>query len=167
MPRRIVDIQPKRSLVRAVFRLPIWLYRAHLGWLLGNRFVLLTHIGRTSKLPRYAVLEVLRHDRTTDTSIIAAAWGEQADWFQNIQKTPEVVLRTGGRRLDATTERLSVLEAEHELRRYARRHPLIYRWGFPAVFGFSPKTDADWRALAESLPLVAVQPKRRRADGTT
>lgn len=123
--------------------------------------------GRISKLPRHAVLEVLRHDRTTDTDIIASAWGEQADWFQNIQKTPEVVLRAGVRRLDATTERLSVLEAERELRRYARRHPLIYRWGFPAVFGCSPKTAADWRALAESLPLVAVQPTWHRWSNLT
>jgi hypothetical protein len=36
---------PPRGLARLAFRLPIWLYRLRLGWLLGDRFLLLTHIG--------------------------------------------------------------------------------------------------------------------------
>jgi hypothetical protein len=36
------------GLTRLAFRLPIWLYRLRLGWLLGDRLLLLTHIGRTS-----------------------------------------------------------------------------------------------------------------------
>jgi deazaflavin-dependent oxidoreductase (nitroreductase family) len=157
---RLVDLNPGRGLLRVVFRLPIRVYRTRLGWLLGERFVLLTHIGRTSGLPRQVVLEVLRHDPTTDAYVVASAWGLKADWFRNIQKTPDIVIETGRRRSNATTERLPIGEAEGEFRSYARRHPLIARWAFPWVFGSSPRTDADFRALAERIPLVAVRPRR-------
>jgi len=52
MPEKIAKTKLPRGLVRLAFRAPIWLYRAHLGWLLGYRFVLLTHTGRKSVLPR-------------------------------------------------------------------------------------------------------------------
>jgi hypothetical protein len=42
MMRRLTDFNPKRGLMRLALRLPIWLYRARLGWLLGERFLLLT-----------------------------------------------------------------------------------------------------------------------------
>jgi deazaflavin-dependent oxidoreductase (nitroreductase family) len=160
MPRGLADLHPERGLLRVAFRLPIWLYRAHLGWLLGNRFVLLTHIGRTTRLTRQVVLEVLRHDRATDSYIIASAWGTKANWFQNIQKTPEVTINVGRQRLEATTERLPAELAKHEFQMYARRHPLIYRWGFMPIFGQRPTTDTEFRLLAESTPVVAVRPKR-------
>ena len=46
--------------LRLVFRLPIYLYRLNLGWLLGHRGLLLTHQGRKSGLLRETVLEVIR-----------------------------------------------------------------------------------------------------------
>jgi len=33
-----------RGLARLAFRLPIWLYHLRLGWLLGDRLLMLTHI---------------------------------------------------------------------------------------------------------------------------
>ena len=36
----------KKSLFWYFLRAPVYLYRWRLGWLLGKRFVLLTHIGR-------------------------------------------------------------------------------------------------------------------------
>ncbi len=51
MNKSMVDTPPGKVL-RLGLRLPIWLYRARLGRLLGERFLLLTHIGRKSGLPR-------------------------------------------------------------------------------------------------------------------
>lgn len=51
-----VDARPPRGLLRLAARLPLWLYRAGLGWLLSNRFLMLTHIGRKSGLPRQVVV---------------------------------------------------------------------------------------------------------------
>jgi deazaflavin-dependent oxidoreductase (nitroreductase family) len=104
-----------RGITRFLLRLPIWLYRLRLGWLLGDRFLMFRHTGRKSGLPRYTVVEVVRHDEATGSYVIASGWGEGSDWFRNIQKNPEVVLHTGRRRAPARAERLSHDEAAAEL----------------------------------------------------
>jgi hypothetical protein len=63
-----------RGLVRIAVRLPILLYWLGLGWLLGHRFLLLTHRGRVSGQVRHTVLEVIRHDRAADAVL---AWYER------------------------------------------------------------------------------------------
>src|SRR5689334_1392695 len=52
MPEKIKSLQPPHGFSRMMYRLPVWLFHVHLGWLLGNRFLLLTHTGRKSGLPR-------------------------------------------------------------------------------------------------------------------
>jgi hypothetical protein len=39
MSKRLADTRPPRGLLRLAARLPIWLYRARLGWLLGERLM--------------------------------------------------------------------------------------------------------------------------------
>lgn len=59
---------PRTRMQRALFRAPILLDRLGLGGLLGHRFLLLTHTGRTSGRPRQVVLEVVaatRHPAAT------------------------------------------------------------------------------------------------------
>jgi hypothetical protein len=55
--------------LRLAFRLPIYLYRLDLGWLLGHRFLLLVHQGRRSGLLRETVLEVLLYEPATKESV--------------------------------------------------------------------------------------------------
>ena len=43
---------------RWLVRMPVWLYRARLGFLFGNRLLMVEHIGRKSGRRRYVVLEV-------------------------------------------------------------------------------------------------------------
>ncbi|MBE3142614.1 MAG: hypothetical protein IMZ61_01640 [Planctomycetes bacterium] len=45
-----------RGLLRLSLRLPILLYKAHLGWVLGDRFLMLTHTGRKSGKPYQEIL---------------------------------------------------------------------------------------------------------------
>ena len=97
---------PPGRFLRMVLRLPLWLYRLRLGFLLGRRFLLLTHTGRKSGLARQAVLEVVRHDRATGTYVVASGWGEGSDWFRNIQKTPNVVVTVGLEQFAAKAVRL-------------------------------------------------------------
>jgi hypothetical protein len=66
---------PPSGLRRLLFRAPIRLYRWHLGWLLGGRCLLLTHTGRTSGLPRQAVLEVTGRDPSTGAYLLAEESG--------------------------------------------------------------------------------------------
>ncbi len=144
--------------MRWLARLPIWLYRAHLGWLLGNRFLMLTQIGRRSGLPRRVVLEVVHYEKTTNTWIVAAAWGAKADWFRNIQKTPHVVVDVGRKHFDAASTRLTENEAEVILLDYARQHPVAFRELARLMLGRSFRNmGEDCHTLAHSVPLVALR----------
>lgn len=151
--------QPPRGLSRLLWRLPIVLYRAHLGWLLGERFLLLTHIGRKSGRPRQAVIEVVRHDLAEDTYYSVSGFGEKADWFRNILKTPEVSIQVGRRTVSAQAERLSNEGAEDELLNYSRRHPTAFN-NLAGFLGYNlDGSDASIRALANLLPVVRFRVK--------
>lgn len=107
------------------------------------------------------MLEVLRHDRTSGTYIIASGFGPQADWFRNIQKTPRVLVTSDGGRWEATAEPLSVLAAKAELRDYARRHPHALRTLSQLMIGerVTGRPESGQR-LAECIPLVALCPRQ-------
>jgi deazaflavin-dependent oxidoreductase (nitroreductase family) len=157
---KLGNLHPERGLLRVAVRLPIWLYRLRLGWLLGDRFLMLTHIGRKSGLPRHVVVEVVGHDKATGVYTIASGWGEKSDWFRNIQKTPQVTVNVGSRQFAATAGRLSKEDAERALLDYARQHPMAFRElaGLMADH-HSGNVEADCRLLAQSIPLVALQPR--------
>ncbi|GAB4561538.1 MAG: nitroreductase family deazaflavin-dependent oxidoreductase [Anaerolineae bacterium] len=151
--------RPGRAL-RWLLRAPILLYRLRLGWLLGERFLLLTHIGRKTGLPRQAVVEVVHHDTDTGRYIIAAAWGRKADWFRNIQKTPQVTMAVGCKRFDAIASQLSIDEATEALYRYAQSHPAAFRALSKTLFGHvTASTREGCREMAEQIPLVALDPR--------
>ncbi len=151
---------PVRGLLRFGVKLPLWLYRAHLGWLLGERFLMLTHFGRKSGRPRETVLEVVDHDRATDSYVVASGWGEKPDWFQNVLKTPNVTIRVGLRQLDVKAERLTVDEAEQWLLNYARQHPRTFRELARFMTGEAlASTRADCHRVSEAVPIVAFRPR--------
>lgn len=155
--------KPARGPLRWLLRLPILLYRAHLGWVLGNRFLMLTHVGRRSGLSHDTVLEVVEHDEANETYYVAAGWGEESDWYRNVEKTPSVVLHVGRRRLKAVAARLAPDVAEGVLRSYGRRHPVTLRSiarGFGLHFDGS---EEGYRVLARELPVVALRSVRNTA----
>ncbi len=151
--------QPPRGLSRLLWRLPILLYRVHLGWLLGERFLLLNHVGRKSGRPRQAVIEVVRYEPIEDAYYSVSGFGERADWFCNIIKTPEVSIQVGRRSVSAHAERLSFEQAEGELLDYAGRHPAAFK-NLGSFLGYKlDGSDASIRALARLLPVVRLRVK--------
>ncbi|HSF81868.1 MAG TPA: nitroreductase family deazaflavin-dependent oxidoreductase [Anaerolineales bacterium] len=155
----IIERQP-RGILRWGLRLPIWLYRLRLGWLLGERFLLLTHTGRKSGLPRQTVLEVIRHDPATNTYFVAAAWGDKSDWFRNILHDANVTITVRRRNLATLAERLSVEAGTSELLDYAHRYPRAFREITRVVTG-QPLvgTPEICRQLSKSMPVVALRPR--------
>ncbi len=146
------------GLSRALFRLPIWLYRFGLGWLLGQRMLHLSHTGRKSGLPREVVLEVVRHWEVANTFVVAAAWGEKADWYQNLRQTPEVWIKVGRLSSAAIATPLSTEDAESALLEYSADHPTALRY-LSSFMGFeSPKNDDDVRNIGSQLPMVGLKP---------
>jgi deazaflavin-dependent oxidoreductase (nitroreductase family) len=71
------------------------MYRIGLAGLLGHQFLVLTHVGRRTGQIHETVLKVLHYDPATRESIVASAWGDQADWYRNLQAHPALAVRTG------------------------------------------------------------------------
>ncbi|MGD8402421.1 MAG: nitroreductase family deazaflavin-dependent oxidoreductase [Anaerolineales bacterium] len=159
MSKSIVDKPPGKAL-RFGLRLPIWLYRAHLGWLLGDRFLMLTHTGRKSGLERHTVIEVVQHNKDADTYYVVSGWGEKSDWYQNIRKKPSVTIQTGGRQFKSTAEFIPVEKAIGILQTYAREHPTAFNELSGLFLGerMKPGSDAPQR-IAEKMPMVAFRPE--------
>jgi deazaflavin-dependent oxidoreductase (nitroreductase family) len=157
MSVQLPDVQP-HGLWRWGRRLPIWMYRWHFGWLLGERFLMLTHVGRNDGRLHHTVSEVVRHNQLTDTYFIISGWGEKTDWYQNLQKTPEATIQIGRRERAVTATRAPVAVATLVLLTYAFRHPAAFR-ELSRVRAGRPLTilPEDCRLLAEAIPVVALR----------
>ena len=127
MPEKIRELKPPRGLSRLFFRSPILLYRLGLGWLMGNRLLLLNHIGRKSGLQRQAVLEVAHHDQAADTFIVNAGFGEQSDWYRNLKENPDVSIVIGRRMINVKAEFLPEGMGGEVMEAFAKEHPLEAR----------------------------------------
>ena len=155
MPTKMREVQRPRGLLRLGFRLPIWLFRFHLGWLLGERFLLLTHKGRKSGLPHQTVLEVLQHTRADDIYYVFSGWGAHADWVRNVEQAQDVRLIVGTRSTQAHAWRISAEEAVPIILDYVRRHPIAIRV-LPRLMGYQVDgTEADFRAFVHLGVVVA------------
>jgi deazaflavin-dependent oxidoreductase (nitroreductase family) len=156
----LVKRKPPAGLLRLLLRLPIWLFRAHLGWVLGSRFLLLTHRGRRSGLLRQIVVEVILHDPGSRTYFIASGWGEKSNWFRNVQRTPEVMIQVGTRRFAAMAQRLPLDSACQVLLAYAHCYPTAFRALTKMMIGRRLQgTQEACRTLAQVVPVVALRPQ--------
>lgn len=159
--------EPPRGLRRLLWRAPIRLYQVGLGPLLGGKFMLVTHTGRVSGMPRQVVVEVVHSDEHGYVS--ASGFGKRADWYRNVMANPRVTLQTGGRRLRATAYPVDADEGAAIMARYAARHPRAAR-GLCKIMGFAVDGSAeDFRAVGVHIPFVrfvpADDPPPRRPGG--
>jgi deazaflavin-dependent oxidoreductase (nitroreductase family) len=159
MPKLLSDIDPSRGIYRVGFRLPIFLYRLKLGWLLGKRFLLLTTVGRKSGRPHQTVIEVVFHDPESGAYTIASGWGSKSDWYKNLKKTPRVMVAVGLRKFEATAKQLESDEAEKLLLNYAQKHPLAFRELARLMSGFvSENLMETCRTIAQETPIITLTP---------
>jgi deazaflavin-dependent oxidoreductase (nitroreductase family) len=91
-----------------------------LGWLLGRRLLLLTHVGRRSGRRYRTVLEVIGTDPGTGEVIVLSGHGRSADWYRNRQAAPAVEVVVGRDRFRPHGE-LGQAEAIAVLADYERR----------------------------------------------
>jgi deazaflavin-dependent oxidoreductase (nitroreductase family) len=156
----LVNQPSPTGILRLLLRFPIWLYRVHLGWLLNDRFLLLTHRGRNSGLTRQTVVEVVQHDAASGVYFIASGWGEQAHWLRDIQKTPEVIVQVGRQAFIAMAERLSADAAQRVLLANAQCHPVVFRLLAKLMTGRSFRnTEQDYQCVAYAIPVIALRPR--------
>jgi deazaflavin-dependent oxidoreductase (nitroreductase family) len=151
--------------LRVLFRAPRWLYRLRLGGLLGHRFALLTHRGRTSGRTYQTVLEVVHYDPRTQESVVCSGWGTRADWYLNIIASSPVAFETAGRRYPNPSFRALAPEENYPIvMAYVRRlpamaRPLAYRLGLDLR---GPEDER--RAHSHRLLMVAFGPRATRAE---
>jgi deazaflavin-dependent oxidoreductase (nitroreductase family) len=160
MAKSIVERQPSKML-RFGLRFPIWLYRLNLGWLFGNRFLLLTHTGRKSGLLHQAVIEVVQYDKQRETFYVVSGWGEKSDWYQNIRKSPTVTVQVGERKFKANAKFIPLLEAIKIVETYVHDHPVAFSELSSLFLGerMKPSSDAA-RRIAEKMPMAAFHPMK-------
>jgi deazaflavin-dependent oxidoreductase (nitroreductase family) len=109
-----------------IFKLPLILYRAGLGWVFGHRFMLLTHIGRRSGKVRHTILAVLEFDPESREIKAMSAWSA-SDWYLNLQANPAVQVETGFTRYVPVLRALAPEEIASLFVNYRRNHPIFSR----------------------------------------
>jgi deazaflavin-dependent oxidoreductase (nitroreductase family) len=102
---------------------PTWLYRGHLGFVMGTRFVMIEHRGRKSGSPYRTVLEVAGRYPDRDEWIVTSGTGPKADWYRNLEAGNLEAVWVGSRRSDATVRFLEAEEAGSVFHDYETAHP--------------------------------------------
>jgi deazaflavin-dependent oxidoreductase (nitroreductase family) len=157
--RPVVTDKKPTGLLRWALRLPIWLFRAHLGFLFGHRLAYLAHRGRKTGARREVVVEVVRYDAGVPEFTVIAAWGGTPDWYRNLRAAPAIEVRIGRHRWPAPVQRFltpqQILDLLHD---YQRAHPKAFgqlgpRLGFPA----DPQ-DPAWPEVAARVHAIAFRP---------
>jgi deazaflavin-dependent oxidoreductase (nitroreductase family) len=156
MPR---GLRPPSGLRRIMFRVPILVFRARLGWLFGHRLVLINHQGRKTGRQRQVVVEVAARDRATGAVTVASGYGSRSDWFRNLLVGPDTTIEVGTRRLAVRAVPLSPEEGGEVMVDYARRHRLSATVLASYVrFDVDGGSDDGYRALGREIPFVRFEP---------
>ena len=131
-----------------------------MGWLFGQRLLLLHHTGRVTGKQREAVLEVVDHDPRDGSYVVASGWGPAAAWYRNVRHAPQVRIDIGKRTIPVTAVTLSAEEGADIFADYAVRHRALAKYLLPRVMGFEVDgSEADFREVGRRLPFVRFVPR--------
>jgi deazaflavin-dependent oxidoreductase (nitroreductase family) len=151
-----------------LMKMPLILYRLGLGWMLGKRFMRLTHVGRKSGKIYHTVLAVLRFDEQTQEIFAVSPWSG-SNWYHNIQAAPALAVETGnirrGRiRYTPIQRSLTPEEIAELFIAFRQQYPIFSRM-VARIPGW--KIDAsydEFLVLARTLRGVAFQPGQVNHD---
>jgi len=138
-----------------VLHVPDHLYSLHLGRLLGDRFLLLTHRGRRSGLVRRTTVEVVEHDRSTGEYIVCSGTGPRADWYLNLKAAPALEVQVGAHRWVPRQRFLDAAEAARRFADYEHDHPGTARRLLELMGNSYDGTDSGRVAMMAHMPMVA------------
>ncbi len=155
MSEQLLTLPRPRGILRWFLRLPIGLYRARLGFLLGDRFLMLTHVGRKTGQLHQTVVEVVQHDLATDTYYVVSGWGEKASWYQNIMAHPQATIQVRNQKLTAMAERVSTDKGAQIMMDYARKHPFALRELARIMKYPLDGSEASVNNLGRNVPIIA------------
>ena len=160
----------RKGVLGYLFRAPVHLYRWRLGWLLGNRLLLLTHTGRRTGLRRQNVLEVVEYREEGPEVVVASGFGPHSDWLLNIEARPDEEVTVGSQHFAASHRFLGEEEAMRVIEGYEHRNRFIapiVRRGFTWLLGWQYRGgENDRRRLVRQLPLIAFRPRASQGQST-
>jgi deazaflavin-dependent oxidoreductase (nitroreductase family) len=149
--------QPGR-LARAVFRLPLPLYRRGWGSLLGHTFLLVTHVGRKTGRCRETVAMALTYDPETRETVVCSAWGPGTDWIRNIRARPALRIQIGRETYVPEQRFLSEDESVATAADFRRRHPWRLRL-LAGILGWGDLgSEESLREFVHGRPFVSFRP---------
>ena len=151
-----------RPWTRWMLRQPVRLYDWHAGWVLGRRFLLLTHVGRRSGRRYRTALEVIGTHPGTGEILVMSGFGRTADWFRNVLATPPAELEIGRERFVPVARELPEDEAVAAFAAYEQRN----RWMAPIMNRVLTRmlgwpydgSDEARRKTVHELPIVGFRP---------
>lgn len=114
-----------RSLLIRALRAPGALYEWHLGWLLGRRFLRLTHRGRQTGRHYQTMLEVIGEGHATRELFVMAGLGHHAQWYRNTIAGGAVQIAIGHERFPPLWRQLEPTDAAAVLMNYEQRNKLL------------------------------------------
>lgn len=147
-----------RSLKQAL-GVPRVLYAHGGGWVLGHRFLQLSHHGRRTGDLHRTVLEVVRYDRKTGEAFVLSGFGSRADWLLNLRAGSDVVVSISRYSSPARYREVGLQEAIEVFADYEHRNAVVR----PVIRGVLSRL-LGWRfdgsraarlRLAQQLPMVA------------
>lgn len=147
--------QKPTGLFKRLLHLPTHLFGLRLGFLFGERFLMLTHVGRASGRTYRTVVEIVEHDRSTHEYIVCSGLGPGADWYRNIRANPPLEVQVRNRRWRPEVRFLQPEEAASTLRDYEVRHPKALKRLLGSMGRSYDGTEAGRLELVKEIPMVA------------
>ena len=151
-----------------MLRAPARLYDWDAGWILGRRFLRLTHVGRRTGRRFETMLEVIGEDRSSHEVIVLAGLGRSAQWYRNLLAGGPSEVAIGRERFKPSYRVLDPGEAVAVLAGYERRNrylaPILRRVLSWLVGWHYDGTPAKRLQLVSELPMVAFRPAPPTAD---
>ena len=135
---------------------PAYLYRAGLGFMFGNRFLMVEHTGRTSGTQYETVLEVAGRHPQAHEWISTAGRGPTSDWYRNIEENGADAVWIGRTRYERPGVRfLEANEAADVFATYEADYPRTARKLMDVMHVSYDGTDAGRVEMMRAIPMVA------------
>jgi deazaflavin-dependent oxidoreductase (nitroreductase family) len=146
------------ALMIPLMKMPLIFYRIGLGWMLGKRFMQLTHSGRISGKTYHTVLAVLQFDEKSREIWVVCPWNE-SNWYHNIQKKPAMEVQIGMVRFKPEQRTLSSEEIAAVFIEFRHNHPIFSRI-VARIPGWDIESSYDeFLVLAQSLHGFVFKPQ--------
>jgi len=136
-------------------KMPGYLFRAKLGFVFGDRFMLLTHTGRKSGNAFRTPLEIVVYDEETGEYIVCSGTGPRADWYRNITASPAVSIQVRNKVWAPEQTFLDPEAAAERFASYEREHPKTAARLLDSMGQSYDGSDADRVRMMANIPMVS------------